>query len=332
MENTCERTKYEVRSTRRGARLGAVSAVLLGVLAAACGSEAPAPVSEGGPVSDGLPDRPWVIAHRGASAYAPENTVPAFELAAEQGAEFVEIDIQLTSDGEIVVLHDVTLDRTTDVEDVFPDRSRPDPDDEDQVPHWWVDDFTIDELRRLDAGSWFGDEFAGTRIPTFDETIEALRGRSGIFIEIKSPERYPGIEAAMMTVLARHGLDTPGADPSTPIVIQSFGVPSIRTLAAEGVALPLHVLFSDGDADRWFSEEGLQDVASFATGISPAKGTLATHADRWRRATELNLPLTPWTFRASDVPEAYETVTDEMQVFLDAGAAGVITDNPDLAP
>jgi glycerophosphoryl diester phosphodiesterase len=278
-----------------------------------------------------LPPRPWNIAHRGAAAYAPENTLPAYTLGADQGADFVEIDLQRTKDGHLVSLHDNTLERTTNVAGVFPDRARPAPDDIEQKPRWWLDDFTLEELRRLDAGAWFDQKFAGTRIPTFEEIIQAVRGRTGIFIELKSPERYPGIEAEMMAALESHGLHLPGADRATPIVIQSFTVPSIQTLAAMGTKLPLHVLFSARDADTWLSDEGLQTIRSFATGISPEKPTLDTHTAGWTRATALGLPITPWTFRATTV-EGYTTVTDEMQHYIDAGAAGVITDNPDLAP
>ena len=272
-----------------------------------------------------------MIAHRGASAYAPENTVPAFTLGADQGAHFVEIDLQRTKDGHLVALHDLTLERTTDVATVFPDRARIAPDDSEKKPRWWLDDFTLDEVRRLDAGAWFDTKFAGTRIPTFDEIITAVRGRTGIFIELKAPERYPGIEAEMMAELERHGLHLPGADPSTPIVIQSFTVPSIERLSAMKTTLPLHVLIAARDADRWLSDEGLTEIRAFATGISPEKVTLDTHAAGWRRAAELGLPNTPWTFRATTV-KGYDSVTAEMAHYIANGATGAITDNPDLAP
>lgn len=293
----------------------------------ACGRT---PASEG-PLSDTLPPIPWNIAHRGAAAYAPENTLPAYVLGAHQGAHFVEIDLQRTKDGRLISLHDNTLERTTDVARVFPDRSRPAPDDSEKKPRWWLDDFTLDELRQLDAGSWFGPEFAGTRIPTLDEIIGAVQGRTGIFIELKTPERYPGIEGEMLKALAAFGLDRPGADPRTPIVIQSFGVSSLERLAASGTTLPLHVLFAARDADTWLSEDGLQKIRAFATGISPEKPTLGTHAAGWRRADELGLLNTPWTFRATTV-KGYASVTEEMQHYVDAGVAGVITDNPDLVP
>jgi len=305
-----------------------LSGLLLMVTIAGCAARP----DDGRPAAgDGLPPRPWVVAHRGASAYAPENTVPAFELGAAQGAQFVEIDIQRTKDGQIVVLHDLTLERTTDVEQVFPDRSRPAADDPKNTPRWWLDDFTLAEVQRLDAGAWFDPKFAGTRIPTLDETIRSVRGRAGLYIELKSPERYPGIEAEMLAILERHGLQLPGADPKTPIMIQSFTVPSIEALSAMRTPLRLVVLVAARDADRWLTREGIDRIRTFAGGISPEKPTLETHRDGWRYATDVGLPITPWTFRASTV-KGYATVTDEMAHFLRAGVAGVITDNPDLAP
>src|SRR5262249_45985347 len=101
-----------------------------------------------------------LIAHRGASGYAPEHTVEAYRLAIEQGADFVEQDLQVTKDGALVCLHDLTLERTTNARELFPDRARADV-SEDQLPgsqpakHWYVSDFTLSEIKQLDAGSWF---------------------------------------------------------------------------------------------------------------------------------------------------------------------------------
>jgi glycerophosphoryl diester phosphodiesterase len=280
------------------------------------------------------PARPrWLIAHRGASAYAPENTIPAFRLAAEQGADFVEFDLQLSKDRQLVCLHDNSLERTTDVEDVYPDRFRTIPEGAQTVRRWMLDDFTLAELRRLDAGAWFDPKFRGTRIPTFGETIDALRGRAGLFIELKTPERYEGIERLIMSELAAKGLDRPGADPRTPVLLQSFAASSLQMLAgALGTKLPIHFLVSARDAAPWLTPEGLTTMTAFATGISPEKTILATHADALKRAQQLGMRVTPYTFRASAV-KGYPDVRAEMADYLERFAVdGVITDNPDLMP
>jgi glycerophosphoryl diester phosphodiesterase len=277
--------------------------------------------------------KPWLVAHRGASAYAPENTVPAFRLAADQGATFVEFDLQLTKDRQIVCLHDNSLERTTDVEEIFPDRFRRAGEGTPAARRWMLEDFTLAEIKRLDAGVWFDPKFHGTRIPTFGETIDALRGRSGLFIEIKSPERYEGIERLILAELEAKGLARPGADPKTPVLLQSFSEPSLRIFAGTlGTKLPIHFLVSARDAAPWLTAEGLTKMKTFATGISPEKTIVGSQADAMARARQMGLLITPYTFRASAVT-GFPNVRAEMAHYLrDLGVDGVITDNPDEMP
>jgi glycerophosphoryl diester phosphodiesterase len=274
--------------------------------------------------------KPWVIAHRGASAYAPENTVPAFELAAQQGATFVEFDLQLTKDKRVVCLHDTSLERTTDVEQVFPDRART---ATAGARTWMLEDFTLAEIKRLDAGAWFDAKFRGTRIPTFGETIDALRGKSGLFIEVKAPERYEGIERLIMADLASRKLDKPGADPSTPVLIQSFSMTSLKIFAGTlKTTLPIHFLYGAKDGAAYAKPEALVQLKTFATGISPEKVVVEQHAAAMEQARNIGLLITPYTFRASAV-SGYPDVTAEMRHYLEKlRVDGVITDNPDLVP
>ena len=278
---------------------------------------------------------PWLIAHRGASAYAPENTVPAFDLAARQGATFVEFDLQLTKDRQLVCLHDNSLERTTDVEEVFPDRHRPADGAQARqtAKRWMLEDFTLAEIKRLDAGAWFDAKFRGTRIPTFAETIDALKGRSGLFIELKSPERYPGIEKLILAELEAKGLGRRGADAKTPVLLQSFNAPSLQILAGLGTKLPIHFLIAARDAGPWMTPEGLEKIKAFATGLSPEKGIVGEYGDAMARARKLGFPITPYTFRASAVAKGFPDVRAEMAYYLQKlGVDGVITDNPDQMP
>ncbi|HET8959854.1 glycerophosphodiester phosphodiesterase family protein, partial [Nocardioides sp.] len=159
---------------RTARALGAVLAALVGMIAVS-GLATPAAATE--PAVD-------VVAHRGSSGAAPENTLAAVRLAIAQKADVVENDIQRTRDGELVIMHDTTLARTTDVEQVFPDRAP-----------WAVGDFTLAEIRQLDAGAWFAPEFAGERVPTLAEWVNAVGQQAGMLLEPKAPELYPGIEA-----------------------------------------------------------------------------------------------------------------------------------------
>ncbi|MFD2082321.1 glycerophosphoryl diester phosphodiesterase [Actinopolymorpha cephalotaxi] len=132
-----------------------------------------------------------VVAHRGASGVAPENTVAAIRAAAREGADFAEVDVVLTRDGVPVLFHDNTLVRTTDATTVFPDRAP-----------WQPGDFTLAELRRLDAGSWFADSFAGERIPTLAEALAAFDEYGiGLWAELKGANRHPDFVAAVTEVL-----------------------------------------------------------------------------------------------------------------------------------
>ncbi|MCX4630494.1 glycerophosphodiester phosphodiesterase family protein [Streptomyces sp. NBC_01443] len=160
---------------------------------------------------------PVVYAHRGASAYAPENTLDAIDLAMRLGFDWVENDVQRTKNGELVVVHDDTLARTTDVEQVFPDRAP-----------WRVKDFTAAEIATLDAGSWFGEEFAGARVPTLREYLDRVqRNRQRLLLEIKKPELYPGIEQETLQVLDEAGwLDADHVQRR--LVVQSFSADSVR--------------------------------------------------------------------------------------------------------
>lgn len=133
--------------------------------------------------------RPFGVAHRGASREAPENTLAAFRRALEAGVAAVECDVQRTSDGRLVVIHDQTVERTTD------GRGR-------------VAALAFADLRRLDAGGWFGPAFAGERVPLLDEVLDLLRGRARVLLEIKNgPVFYDGIEAEIATALRRHGME-----------------------------------------------------------------------------------------------------------------------------
>lgn len=279
------------------------------------------------------PPTPWLVAHRGASAYAPENTVPAFVVAAEQGATFVEFDLQLTKDRRIVALHDNSLERTTNIEEVFPDRGRPASSGRAGAKTWMLEDFTLDEIKRLDAGAWFDAKYRGTRIPTFGETIDALRGRSGLFIEVKSPERYEGIERLIMGELKARGLDQPGADPRTPVLIQSFSADSLKIFKGTlKTTLPIHFLFGARDAAQWVTPDGLARIKAFSTGISPEKVIVTEHPAAMEQVRKMGMLVTPYTFRASAVT-GYPDVRAEMQHYLRTlHVDGVITDNPDQMP
>ncbi len=281
------------------------------------------------------PARKTLIAHRGASAYAPEHTIEAYELAIEQGADFIEPDLQITNDGVPICLHDLTLERTTNAVELFPDRGRAKAGGSDVERRWYASDFSLAEIKRLDAGSWFHERYAGCRVPTLEEAMELARGRAGIYPETKAPEVYGSLgldmERILVEVLERHGLAHAGPDSPTPVVIQSFSDQSLEVLRQGlGVELPLVLLFAREDPR--LSSEGLARVSKLADGIGPAKEILLGRPEIVEQAHAVGLEVASWTFRADD-PGRFENVKEEMEHFLyDLGIDAVFTNNPDLFP
>ncbi|KIZ18086.1 glycerophosphodiester phosphodiesterase [Streptomyces natalensis] len=160
-----------------------------------------------------------VVGHRGAPTHAPENTLASIDAASRLGDLWVENDVQRTKDGALVVLHDNSLARTTNVEQVFPDRKP-----------WNVKDFTLNEIEKLDAGSWFSPDFEGERVPTLEDYMDEVEDNGQrLLLELKSPELYPGIELQTLRVLSRAGwLDR--SHVRRRLVIQSFDADAVKTV------------------------------------------------------------------------------------------------------
>ncbi|MEV5557502.1 glycerophosphodiester phosphodiesterase family protein [Nonomuraea wenchangensis] len=272
---------------RRGAALTLGIALSLGTVAAP-------PASAGAWASA---TRPVDVAHRGASAYAPENTIAAFRLAHDLGADLFELDVQETKDHKLVLMHDTTLSRTTNVKDVYPDLSP-----------WRVGDLTLAQIRRLDAGSWAGSRYAGERVPTLGDALDAMAGSGmGLLLEVKAPELYPGIERRIADELRRHpAWQAPGR-----LVVQSFDWQSMRALHSHLPQVSIGLLGTP-PADE------LPQLAKFADLINPSYTTLT--AAYVQRVHALGMRTLAWTV---DSPTA-------MRTLLDRGVDGIITNRPDV--
>lgn len=172
------------------------------------------------------------VAHRGASGDFPENTLAAIRGAIALGADSIELDVRRSRDGELVLLHDPTLTRTTDVRSVFPHRAP-----------WAVEHFDYAELRRLDAGGWKSPVFAGEPIPTLREAVDLVRGSgAGLLLELKSPERYPGIVGDLASELLG-ARDLLGRAPDHPrLVVESFDFTAMAALKARSPQVPVGLL------------------------------------------------------------------------------------------
>lgn len=160
-----------------------------------------------------------IFAHRGACAYAPENTLSAFERAHSLDADAIELDVQLTKDGYVVVCHDYSVNRTSNGQG-------------------WVKDYTLADIKQLDFGSWFHDDFRGEKIPTLDEVLDlTLRSALKINIEIKhGPVKYQGIEHKVIEAVKRRNL-------VDRVIISSFYHPCLLTVKQLCPAIKIGVLF-----------------------------------------------------------------------------------------
>ncbi|QKV95580.1 glycerophosphodiester phosphodiesterase [Streptomyces sp. NA02950] len=245
------------------------------------------------------------VAHRGASAYAPENTLAAVDAADELGIDWVENDVQRTRDGELIIMHDTTLDRTTNVEEVFPDRAP-----------WKISDFTLDEIEKLDAGSWFSPEFAGETVPTLEEYLDRVSdNHQRLLMELKAPELYPGIERQSLRELRREGWLK--GKYKHRLIIQSFNATSMRTVHQLRPDVTTGYLGTPAADD-------LPQYAEFADQINPSYRTIdsgyvaAVHAVRGAHGR----PLEVFTWTVNDGPAAVSVAR--------MGVDGIITNKPDV--
>ncbi|UXZ54930.1 glycerophosphodiester phosphodiesterase [Halomonas sp. 7T] len=298
-----------------------IAALSLGLFAGAATTSA---LAEATPLEQQLKDLEsfQVIAHRGASGHAPESTLAAYELAHEWGVDYLELDVQITADGELVVFHDDAIDRTSSGEGT-------------------INDHTLEELKALDTGSWFNEanadkadaEFEGAQILTLSELFEHFGHDARYYIETKSPQLNPGLEEALVESLEAHDMIETGR-----VLVQSFEQDSLLKMRELNENVPLIQLVwyhtneeDDSQLQEWtgvtpgpaeITDEDFQAVAEYAAGI----GTNVTYdgndvidADFISQAQANGLPVHIYTINEPD----------EMQRLLDWGVNGLFTDYPD---
>ena len=308
------------------------------------------------------PHRPLIIAHRGACGYLPEHTLEAKALAYGMGADYLEQDIVATRDDQLVVIHDIHLDRVTDVAERFPDRHRPD-------GRFYARDFDLEEVLSLRAwerlnrdgtAAEFPNRYPANsgsfRLASFDEELELIAGLNsasgrnvGIYTEIKRPAWHQanGVDLSSMVLetLDRFGYRTA----SDPVFVQCFDASEVERLHEDlKCKLPLIQLIgknqwheSATDYDRLRTEEGMAQVAKTADGIGPGLWQLYTLAEIDGQpvstglvslAHSLDLAVHPYTFRTDQLPPGFESFEAAVQWFVETlNIDGLFTDFPDRA-
>jgi glycerophosphoryl diester phosphodiesterase len=232
------------------------------------------------------------VAHRGAAGYAPENTIAGFDLAVDMKADYIEIDVQRSKDGELVVIHDTTVDRTTDGTGK-------------------VGDLTLQQLQQLDAGSWKEESFAGETIPAFEEILDRYHGKVGILIELKAPELYPGIEEQVAEALKERNLDQPQNEK---IIIQSFNFQSMKKTDQLLPKVPVGVLTSNRTHT---TAEALKEFSTYAEWFNPSYGIVTEEVVDQVHAQGMQIG--SWTVRSQEAAD----------FLFDMNVDAIITDYPD---
>ncbi len=228
--------------------------------------------------------------HRGAPEAAPENTLSAFKEAVALGAHGVELDVMLSSDGEIVVIHDYTLDKTTD-------GSGP------------VKDYSLAELKRLDAGSWFSEEFSGEPIPTLQEVIDALDSSVFLNIEIKSETpATDGLEKAVAHTVAQNNL-------YDRVIVSSFNPISLIRVKMADKRIDVGLIYAP-DLANYLSEGWFVPILR-PEALHPRFDMVDEDYMEWARKKGFQVSV--WTVNE----------TEDMKRMLDLGVDSIITDRPD---
>lgn len=306
-----------------------------------------------------------VIAHRGASGYLPEHTIAAKAMAYAMGADYIEQDVVMTKDDQLVVLHDHLLDRVTDVQEKFPDRKRED-------GRYYVIDFTYAEIRTLNVSERYRINEAGEKVAVFpgrfplnksyfkvhtlEKEIELIQGLNkstggdiGIYPEAKSPAFHlsegKDLSRAILMTLKNYGY----SDKSHKAYYQTFEIEELKRVYEEvlpdlnmNVRLVQLMGGEEAYADM-ITEQGIKDLSVYADGIGPSIGMIVRNnsekgalqiTDLVENAHKYGLDVHPYTFRAeSFATPKYATSFEELlDIFLNqVGVDGVFSDFPDLA-
>jgi glycerophosphoryl diester phosphodiesterase len=307
------------------------------------------------------PKSPLVIGHRGASGYRPEHTIASYELAIEQGADYIEPDLVMTKDGVLIVRHENEISGTTDVASKFPNRKTTKSIDGEKIEGWFSEDFTLSEIKSLRASERLAKRdhsFDGKfEIPTFEEVILlAKKKKVGIYPEMKHPSYFSSIslplEPEVIRVLKKYQLDKIEAA----VFLQSFELTALQNVRKEiGVktvfllgepnAVPFDLALK-GEKKTYLnytSADELKKLAKDISGIGPHKNYLisikmtggqasVTSILKW--AHEAGLLVHPYTFRSEAEYLASHYKNDpqnEYLLFYEHGVDGVFSDFPDHA-
>ena len=231
-----------------------------------------------------------VVGHRGFSGVAPENTVASFKKAMEIGVDMIELDVHLSKDGQVVVIHDDTLNRTTNGKRK-------------------VGSYTLNELKQLDAGSWFSSEFSGEKIPTLREVLELTRGCTTLNIELKKGDSGP---YTIVDLADRALEEVEKAAMLNQVLFASFDPLAIERIREKNPRLPVALIYSKS----WNSPQEITGGRPIP--VLSCRGTILTQTNA-SKARQQGIKVLVWTVNTEG----------HMEQFVNMGVDGIITDHPD---
>lgn len=240
------------------------------------------------------------VSHRGASAYAPEHTIAAYDMGEKMHGDYIEVDLQMTKDGHLIAMHDVTLDRTTDGTGS-------------------VKDYTLNEIKQFDAGSWFNEkypyaakaDYEDLKVPTLEEVFKKFGKNNSYYIETKSPDVYPGMEKELLRLVDKYKIN------KDKLLVQSFSPQSLKVMNELDPSIKLVQLISY-KANAEITDAEIREIKQYAMGIGPNHTYL--NEGYVQKVVNSGLELHPYTVNDKE----------RMKQLINWGVTGMFTNHPDL--
>lgn len=240
------------------------------------------------------------VAHRGASGYAPEHTLVSYAMGEKLHGDYIEIDLQMTKDGQLIAMHDESVNRTTNGDGL-------------------VKDMTLNQIKQLDAGSWFNEayptyakpEYRGLKVPTLEEVFKKFGKNKKYYIETKSPDVYPGMEKELLRLINKYKVNKKF------LLVQSFSPESLKEMHKLDSSIKLIQLISYKE-NAVITDDQIATVKEYAVGLGPNHTYL--NKEYVQKVVSSGLALHPYT------------VNDKvrMKTLIDWGVTGMFTNFPDL--
>lgn len=239
------------------------------------------------------------VSHRGASGHAPEHTLVSYDMGEKMHGDYIEVDLQMTKDGQLIAMHDEKVDRTTD-------------------GTGYVKDMTLEEIKELDAGSWFNErypeyakpEYKGLQVPTLEEVFQKFGKNNSYYIETKSPKIYPGMEKELLRLVNKYDIN------KEKLLVQSFSPESLKIIHELDPSVNLVQLISYSTYAT-ITDEQIAEVKEYAMEIGPNHTNL--NEEYIQKVVNSGLEIHPFTVNDKE----------RMQQLIEWGVTGMFTNYPD---